>query len=102
MNHDDAYIHELIEKALFPASREFPHHPDLDDNLKEIVFMPITLESRATLESLVEKILNQKLAKLIKVEHVQAIEKNSGFRVTITYAVRSSNQYRSFVFELNF
>ncbi len=102
MNDDDAYIHGLIQKVLFSAPRERPNQPDFGGKFNEFAFMPNTPELRAALESLVQETLNRSLSKVIEVEDVQAIAKDSGFRVTIKYAVRSSNQYRGSVFDLNF
>lgn len=102
MNDDDAYIQGLIRKVLFHAPGERPNQSDLGGKLYEFVLMPNTPELRADLESLVEETLNRRLAKVIEVEDVQALAKGTGFRLMIKYAVRSSNQYRSYVFDLNF
>ena len=102
MNDDDAYIRESIRKILVPSMGERLKQPDYGGSLSELIFMPVTSESRSALEASVREALNQRLANVIRIEEVQAVVEDSALHVTVQYVVRSSNIYRNCTVDLDF
>ena len=96
---EEDWIRGLVEQVLFTAPGERVMRPDFGSGLRQMVFAPLSPETAATTQFLVQGALQQWLGDLIVVEGVEASADESTLRVTVRYVIRrtETRQEETFV-----
>lgn len=90
---DDAdHIRDLIEQVLFTTPGERVNRPTFGCGLRELVFRPNSLELAATTQFLVQGALQEWLGDVIRVEEVEVNAEDEKLRVTVRYAIRTTQE----------
>jgi phage baseplate assembly protein W len=89
---DDAHVEQLIEQLLFTSPGERVNRPTFGTAIRQMVFSPISDETAAALQFMLQGALQQWLGDVIQVSGVTVQANDSTLRVTVQYLVRRNRQ----------
>lgn len=90
--HDDAHVKQLIEQLLFTSPGERVNRPTFGTAIRQMVFAPISDETSAALQFMLQGALQQWLGDVIQISGVAVKAADSTLQVTVQYVVRRSRQ----------
>jgi uncharacterized protein len=91
---DDQHVRDLVEQVLFTTPGERVNRPTFGSGLLGLVFEPNSEALAAATEHTVHGALQQWLADLILVESVDVASDESTIEVTVSYAIRRTQERR--------
>ena len=89
---DDAHVKQLIEQLLFTSPGERVNRPTFGTAIRQMVFAPISDETSAALQFMLQGALQQWLGDVIQISGVAVKVADSTLQVTVQYVVRRSRQ----------
>lgn len=91
---EDTHVKQLIEELLFTAPGERVNRPTFGTAIRQMVFSPLTDETAAALQFMLQGALQQWLGDVIQVTAVAVKAADSTLRVTVQYIARKDRQPR--------
>src|SRR5881227_3112634 len=95
---DDDHIRDMIEEFLFTNPGERVNRPDFGSGLLQLIFAPNSPELAATVQFTIQAGLQRWPSDLIAVQKVEVTAEDSTLRVTVQYAVKSTDEQQSATF----
>src|SRR5881296_536647 len=92
---DDDHIRDLIEQVLFTAPGERVNRPTFGSGLLQLVFAPNSDALAAATQLSVQGNLQQWLGDVIQVLDVIVESEDATLRVTVTFAIRRTQQVQT-------
>ncbi len=89
---EDGHVKQLIENLLFTAPGERVNRPTFGTAVRQMVFSPVSNETAAALQFMLQGALQQWLGDVIQVTSVVVQAVDSSLQVTVQYIVRRSQQ----------
>ncbi len=89
---EDGHVQQLIENLLFKAPGERVNRPTFGTAVRQMVFSPVSNETAAALQFMLQGALQQWLGDVIQVTSVVVQAVDSSLQVTVQYIVRRSQQ----------
>lgn len=89
-----AHLRQLIEQILFTSPGERVMRPEFGTHLRKILFAPLSTESAAAVETMVQAALQQHLAQEIAVVSVKAESRESELHVAVEFTDRRDGEKR--------
>jgi phage baseplate assembly protein W len=89
---DDAHVKQLIEQLLFTAPGERYNRPTFGTATRQMVFAPVSDETGAALQFMLQGALQQWLGDVIQVSAVVVRAIDASLQVTVQYIVRRNQQ----------
>jgi phage baseplate assembly protein W len=90
----ETHVKQLIEQLLFTAPGERVNRPTFGTAMRQMVFSPLSDESAAALQFMLQGALQQWLGDVIQVSSVAVRTVDSSLHVTVQYVVRRDRQPR--------
>ncbi|HVK66957.1 MAG TPA: GPW/gp25 family protein [Polyangium sp.] len=90
----DTHIKQLIEQLLFTAPGERVNRPAFGTAIRQMVFSPLSDESAAALQFMLQGALQQWLGDTIQITGVVVRSVDASLQVTVQYIVRRNQQPR--------
>ncbi|ERR1051326_9586679 len=89
------HIEQLIEQLLFTTPGERVNRPDFGTAISQLIFSPGSEELVAATQFLVQGALQQWLGNVIQVQGVRVVSLENTLTVTITYAIRRTQEVQT-------
>jgi uncharacterized protein len=89
---EDTHVKQLIEQLLFTAPGERVNRPTFGTAIRQMVFSPLTDETAAALQFMLQGALQQWLGDVIQVTGVAVKTADTTLKVTVQYIVRRNRQ----------
>jgi uncharacterized protein len=89
---EDTHVKQLIEQLLFTAPGERVNRPTFGTAIRQMVFSPVSGETAAAIQFMMQGALQQWLGDVIQVSGVTVRAEDSTLHVTVQYIVRRNRQ----------
>lgn len=91
---DETHVKQLVEQLLFTAPGERVNRPTFGTALRQMAFFPLSDETAAALQFMLQGALQQWLGDVIEVGAVVVRSVDASLQVTVQYVVRRNRQPR--------
>jgi phage baseplate assembly protein W len=98
---DPDHIRDMIEQLLFTNPGERVNQPDFGSGLLQLVFAPNSVELASALQFAMQAAVQRYLGDVIDVRQLQLLAEDATLSVSLSYAIRATNDQRTDVFVRN-